>query len=76
MSNVKKDIVKRKAYSSEEWRWLDGEELKLREYVHNLDDSCGLSRKRARTAKDVDLDTVIFTWFVQQHHGGSLYYVQ
>ena len=97
MSNVKKDIAKRKAYSVTEKLdavsrvkngesqakvsrdlgmsdstlrgWIK-EELKLREYVHNLDESCGLSRKRARTAKDVDLDTVLYTWFVQQQQGG------
>ncbi|KAF0985625.1 hypothetical protein HZS_6063, partial [Henneguya salminicola] len=78
MSNVKKDIAKRKAYSVTEKLdavsrvkngecqakvsrdlgmsdstlrgWIN-EELKLREYVHNFDQSCGLSRKRARTAK-------------------------
>ncbi|KAF0985881.1 hypothetical protein HZS_4889 [Henneguya salminicola] len=87
MSNIKKDIAKRKAYSVAEQLdavilhdlgmsdstlrgWIK-EELKLRECLHNVDERCELSRKRARAAKDVDLDTVLYTFFVQQQHGSA-----
>ncbi|KAF0986539.1 LOW QUALITY PROTEIN: hypothetical protein HZS_425 [Henneguya salminicola] len=49
--------------------WILGK-LKLREYVHNLNESCGLSRKRARTYKDMGLYTGRYTWFVQQQQSG------
>ena len=45
--------------------WLK-EETKLREFVHSMDESDGLARKRAKTAKDCDLDTTMYEWFVQQ----------
>ena len=49
--------------------WLK-DELKLREFVHSVDETDGLARKRARTAKDTDLDTALYTWFVQQQANG------
>ena len=46
------------------------DETKLREFVHIVDENDGLARKRARTAKDCDLDTAMYEWFVQQQQAG------
>lgn len=39
--------------------WLK-DEVKLREFVTTLEGNSGLSRKRARTAKDAPLDNAMF----------------
>ncbi len=49
--------------------WLK-DETKLRDFVHEVDESEGLQRKRARTAKDAPLDKAMFTWFVQEQNAG------
>ena len=49
--------------------WLK-DEGKLREFVHSVDETGGLARKRARKAKDDDLDKSLYTWFVQQQQSG------
>ena len=49
--------------------WLK-EETKLCEFVHSVDKSNELARERARTAKDCDLDTAMYEWFVQQQQAG------
>ena len=49
--------------------WLK-DEPKLREFVHTVDETGGLARKRARKAMDDDLDKSLYTWFVQQQSSG------
>ena len=49
--------------------WLK-EETKLREFVHSVDENGGLARKRARAAKDCDLNTAMYEWFVRQQQAG------
>ena len=49
--------------------WLK-EKDKLREFLHTVDESDGLNKKRARLANDKNLDAVLFKWFVQQQQSG------
>ena len=49
--------------------WIKNQ-AKLREFVHTIDGGDGLNRKRARLAKDKDLDAVLYKWFVQQQQSG------
>ena len=49
--------------------WLK-DATKLRDFVHAVDESSGLSRKKMRRADDLDLDTVLYKWFVQQQASG------
>ena len=50
-------------------RWVR-EEDKLRQFIDNIEHDEGLARKKARTAKDSDLDQAVYTWFVQRRHEG------
>ena len=50
-------------------RWVLEEE-KLRQFIDTIEHDEGLARKKARTAKDSDLDQAVYTWFVQRRHEG------
>ena len=50
--------------------WLKDEE-KLKDFVHTLDESDGMKRKKAKTAKDPELDKAMFNWFVQERNAGT-----
>ena len=50
-------------------RWVREEE-KLRQFIDTIEHDEGLARKKARTAKDSDLDQAVYTWFVQRRHEG------
>ncbi len=49
--------------------WLK-DESKLRDFVHTVDESDGMDRKRARTAENPTLDSAMYTWFVQEQRSG------
>jgi transposase-like protein len=49
--------------------WLK-EEAKLREFADSIDDTKGLTRKRARTAQDPALDSQVYDWFVRARSEG------
>ena len=49
--------------------WLKDKE-KLHEFLHTVDESDGLNRKRARLANDERLDAAQYRWFVQQQQNG------
>ena len=38
---------------------------KLKDFVHTLDESDGMKRKKAKTAKDPQLDQAMFNWFLK-----------
>ena len=50
--------------------WLKDED-NIRDYVHDVDSSEGLQRKRARKAQDPKLDKALFNWFVQENSAGT-----
>ena len=47
------------------------DESKLRNFVHNVEESEWLSRKRARKAHDSALDSAVYNWFVQERVDGT-----
>ena len=49
--------------------WLK-DETRLREFVDNMDEDVGLTRKRAKQAQDPVLDKALFEWFVQERSEG------
>ena len=49
--------------------WLR-EESKLGLFFDNVEQSEGLSRKRARKADDPGLDAAVYSWFVQERQSG------
>ena len=49
--------------------WLK-DEVKLREFVHTLQDDDSLLRKKTRFSRDAMLDTAMVTWFVQERQAG------
>lgn len=50
--------------------WLR-EEVKLREFVQEVDHDEGLTRKRVKTAQDPAFDKAMFSWFVGQRVDGA-----
>jgi len=50
--------------------WLKDKE-KLQEFVHIVDESNGINRKRAHLANDEILDAALYTWFIQQQQKGA-----
>lgn len=50
--------------------WIK-DEVKLREFVTEVDEDVGLTRKRVKTAQDPALDKAMFTWFVQGRTTGA-----
>ena len=49
--------------------WLK-DEVKLREFVHTVQDDDSLRRKKTRLSRDTTLDTAMLTWFVQERQAG------
>ena len=49
--------------------WLK-DEVKLREFVHTVEESDGLRRKKARVASCVALDTAVLNWFIKERQTG------
>ena len=51
--------------------WLK-DEMKLREFIHTVEEDDGLRRKKTRVTKDSALDNAVLNWFVQERQTGLL----
>ncbi|KAI0242258.1 Exoskeleton protein RP43 [Lamellibrachia satsuma] len=49
--------------------WLK-DEMKLREFIHTVEEDDGLRRKKTHVAKDSALDNAVLNWFVQERQTG------